>query len=341
MHKQSVALLTLLVCLNAAAGYQRVYPSPRVILGRQVAHFNLTFYCTLFVDFPSDEGTALCGCIVVAPDVAISAAHCFQKGTNEKQLFSAAHVRLYGQLHQVNIKLTRLLNTGVYVHPGYSGRTLADDIAVFHLPVASMTTTTFVHVNEHANSWDRLGPNDRLNVVGIGTTEKGLLSMEYDTKGRITPLSLGLPRVAPLSRRSCSNPIGFGQLNGWMSSIHLGDICAGPFNACEDKRCADSCNGDSGGPLYRRAEDSPNGEVTLFGIVSRGYRNCGVVGGYPGIYSPVHKHLNFIANVRKEQETAFPNLSVDNAQSAAVTWNMLTSMLLTTSITALLIVLPF
>ena len=67
--------LVLLACVCGVASYERVFPSPRVIFGREVDHFNVSFYCTLFVEFPSDAGTSLCGCIVFAPGVVLSAAH--------------------------------------------------------------------------------------------------------------------------------------------------------------------------------------------------------------------------------------------------------------------------
>jgi secreted trypsin-like serine protease len=289
-------------CVFGVAGYESVYPSPRVILGRAVDQFNVSFYCTLFVEFPSDAGTSLCGCVVFSPGVVLSAAHCFQKALDDyggKEYFSSAHVRLYGQMHPVSAALTRLDHSGVYVHPGHSSQTLQNDIAVFHLPMVS--TTEVVKLNERAESWEILGPTDRLNVVGIGRTETGDVSAAYDSQGA---LSMGLPRESQLSSRSCSEPSGFGSFQGWSWEAYGGDICAGPLNACTEGRCADSCNGDSGGPLYRRAEDSPLGVMTLFGVVSRGWE-CGVVGGYPGIYAPIHKHLTFIQKARSLQASAF------------------------------------
>ena len=274
----ALGLFSFIACVLGATAYERVYPSPRVILGREVDHFNVSFYCTLFVEFASDAGTSLCGCIVYSPGVVLTAGHCFQKGADDadgKEFFSAAHVRLYGQMHPVSAALTRVVNKRVFVHPGHSSVTLRNDIAVFHLPMES--TTAPVTVNRRAMNWEALGPTDRLNVVGIGRTETGTLSMEYNSAGKIDPLSLGVPREASLSRRSCFNPVGYGQLKGWTPDAAYNDICAGPLNPCVAGRCADSCSGDSGGPMYMRAQDSPDGITKLFGIVSRGWK-CGIVG---------------------------------------------------------------
>jgi len=128
-------------------------------------------------------------------------------------------VRLYGHMHPVSAALTRVVNKRVFVHPGHSSVTLRNDIAVFHLPMES--TTAPVTVNRRAMNWEALGPTDRLNVVGIGRTETGTLSMEYNSAGKIDPLSLGVPREASLSRRSCFNPVGYGQLKGWTPDAHL------------------------------------------------------------------------------------------------------------------------
>jgi hypothetical protein len=56
--------------------------------------------------------------------------------------------------------------------------------------------------------------------------------------------------------------------------------------------------------MYMRAQDSPDGITKLFGIVSRGWK-CGIVGGYPGIYSPVHNHLAFIERSAGLQAQSF------------------------------------
>jgi hypothetical protein len=254
----ALALFALLASVIGAAGYVTIFPSPRVILGRAVDQFDVSFYCTLFVEFPSDAGTSLCGCVVFSPGVVLSAGHCFQKGSDDadgKEFFSSAHVRLYGQMHPVSAALTRVVNSDVYVHPGHSSSSLRNDIAVFHLPMDSSTAP--VNLNERAADWDALGPTDRLNVVGIGRTETGLMAMEYNSKGAIDPLSLGLPRETQLSRRSCLNPVGYGNFNPWTKDTAFDDICAGP--------------------MYMRAEDSPDGIAKLYGIVSRGWE-CGVVG---------------------------------------------------------------
>ena len=295
--KGLVGLVGLVLCALASFAKSSVLPllrpSPRVILGIEVDHFNVSFYCTLFVDFPSDAGTSVCGCVLVAPDVGLSAAHCFQRALTAApsafpdELFSAAHVRLYGQANPVSAALTRLATGGVFVHPDHSTATMRDDIAVFHLPRTPDSAPRLppLRLNEFAKDWHSLGPSDRINVVGIGKTDNNLLS-------------LGLPRVSQLSRRSCSTPTGLGAFKGWSADAFLGDICAGPFAACKAGRCADSCQGDSGGPLYRRAEDSDDGTVVLYGVVSRG-SECGVVGGYPGIYTPVHKHVAFVENAAR------------------------------------------
>ena len=50
----------------------------------------------------------------------------------------------------------------------------------------------------------------------------------------------------------------------------------------------DSCNGDSGGPLFLRDNDV----YTLRGIVSFGSRRCGT--GSPGVYTNVREYIPWI-----------------------------------------------
>ena len=55
---------------------------------------------------------------------------------------------------------------------------------------------------------------------------------------------------------------------------------------------ADSCAGDSGGPLMVQGEDRPGKPMYLKGIVSFGKRKCGT--GFPGVYTDVGYYIDWI-----------------------------------------------
>jgi secreted trypsin-like serine protease len=263
------------------------YPNARVILGKSVSKTEAPFFCSLYVDFASDAGTSLCGCALIGPGLAISAAHCFVKHSQDadpRELFSVARVRVYGELQTLHPSLITLERQTVSVHPLHSSQTMRHDIAVFSVPL--FENVEYPYLNNRRQAWSALTASDKLSVVGIGVTETGRASVEYDFLFGL----IGRPRIAELSRRECSNPVGVGNLKAWSASVYGDDICAGPLTACMAGRCADSCNGDSGGPLYQLKP----GNVTLFGLVSRGSPECGKEGSYPGIYVPIDKYLPFI-----------------------------------------------
>ncbi|RZF45613.1 hypothetical protein LSTR_LSTR010564 [Laodelphax striatellus] len=67
-------------------------------------------------------------------------------------------------------------------------------------------------------------------------------------------------------------------------------ICAGAVSGGRD-----TCQGDSGGPLYSLEETSGCHLKTQYGVTSFGYQ-CGLE-GYPGIYSKVFYHLDWIESL--------------------------------------------
>lgn len=259
-------------------------PSPRVTLGTEIDSHRVPFFCSLHVNFPDDSGTFVCGCALITPTVGATAAHCLVK---DEMGFADARVRLYGSMFSTDA--LRLGSGAVAVHPEYGvGGYLANDVAVFRL--ADPIGVDLPALNRERSAWDELTTWDRLTVVGIGKT----------ANGDAGALSLGTPLRAHLSRRDCERPENlFGEaLLGWGTQAHLGDVCAGPYAPCRpDGACADSCQGDSGGPLFAETSD---GNVTLYGLVSRGSPECGLTGehgGRPGIYTPTDEHWMFMTTV--------------------------------------------
>ena len=52
----------------------------------------------------------------------------------------------------------------------------------------------------------------------------------------------------------------------------------------------DSCNGDSGGPLF--VSGTKDGTFYLEGVVSYGSKECGT--GYPGVYTNIEYYMQWI-----------------------------------------------
>uniref|UniRef100_A0A1Q3FKY9 CLIP domain-containing serine protease n=1 Tax=Culex tarsalis TaxID=7177 RepID=A0A1Q3FKY9_CULTA len=69
-------------------------------------------------------------------------------------------------------------------------------------------------------------------------------------------------------------------------------ICAG------GKNFVDSCQGDSGGPLMWLSKVRNQSRYVLFGVVSFGIENCGVI-NFPGVYVRVGSYLGWIMSNMK------------------------------------------
>lgn len=56
----------------------------------------------------------------------------------------------------------------------------------------------------------------------------------------------------------------------------------------------DACKGDSGSSILSQVVISGKPKMVQFGIVSFGVASCGVLEGYPGIYTKVSPYLPWI-----------------------------------------------
>lgn len=297
----AVFLITsiFLTSYSCDAFVHHLRPSPRVTLGTEFDTSRVPFICSLHVNFPDDSGTFVCGCALISPTIGATAAHCLVKDGAD---FAEARVRLYGAAFALDV--LRLGSGSVAVHPEYGvGGHLTNDVAVFRVedPIDVDAPT----LSRERREWDALTSWDKLTVVGVGKTSSG------------GALSLGTPLRAHLSRRDCENPENFfGEaLLGWRPEDHLQDLCAGPYEACRPTgsgsswTCADSCGGDSGGPLFAETGD---GNVTLYGLVSRGSSECGARGpdgGRPGIYTPTDEHWSFLTTAGETLDPRPPYLT--------------------------------
>ena len=120
---------------------------------------------------------------------------------------------------------------------------------------------------------------ERLKVLGWGKTTNDNTAA-YDSYKRIGAGSNILQQldVPAISNRKCKTYLNLNNLNS------RGQLCAG---AEEGK---DSCGGDSGGPLIKRAHIGTPWFQT--GVVSFGSSQCGT--GYPGVYTRVAAYLTWI-----------------------------------------------
>nr|XP_026494275.1 CLIP domain-containing serine protease 2-like isoform X1 [Vanessa tameamea] len=180
---------------------------------------------------------------------------------NEGEQFCAPNVR--------NVRIDSVLP-----HPGYTPKTLRDDIGLIRLAEPadfSSDSMKPICLPKTPEILSQKLEGLRGVVAGWGATEDGLQSPVL--------LSVDLPII---SNTECQN------IYNGSPEIYDTQLCAG---GVPDK---DSCGGDSGGPLLYPGKNKGVGvRYIQRGIVSYGSKRCGI-GGYPGVYTRVVNYMDWI-----------------------------------------------
>jgi secreted trypsin-like serine protease len=184
---------------------------------------------------------------VISSQWVLTAAHCVMGGTYTVTLGTINRSNGSGQTIAVDQKI---------VHPSYDSGAVTNDAALLHL-----ATTTLQPAITLATAAD-----DDLEADGHPVTVAGW--------GDITP-TLGLLASSTL-REVGLNVVGDQTCFGETSSV------AAVTEVCAEALLKDSCNGDSGGPLFA----PKNGTYVQIGIVSHGF-SCAIP-MFPGQYSEVN-----------------------------------------------------
>ena len=156
--------------------------------------------------------------------------------------------------------------SGIVDHPDYNRFTLENDVSLLFIEEASTYTPVQLDDGQYSEV-GMVGP-----VAGWGRTNNGSPSNFPDR-----PHAVDVP---VWTNFRCNEPQSYsGQVTDDM-------ICAGETGMC-------SCNGDSGGPMFKQADD---GSYHQSGVVSWGASQCGAA-NLPGVYARVSFLKDWIGGV--------------------------------------------
>ncbi len=260
MHGRHMLVLAAIALsmVDPLAAQDEIKPFNRRIVGGEKADIKNHLW-QVALDINKIDGQFLCGGSIIAERWVLTAAHCFGKSIDAKNVRAKAGATNFvvsGAWSDIE---------AVIIHDAYNAETNENDIALVRLK--SPATGRVIPLAKPALP---ITANQPLEVAGWGAT----------AEDGATSRSLRKAIVPYVEHGVCNEPSSY---NG---AVKPSMLCAG-YRAGG----VDSCQGDSGGPLVWRTPDGP----VLVGVVSFG-TGCARKLKY-GVYTRVSAYRGWIDRV--------------------------------------------
>ncbi|ALC42239.1 CG13430 [Drosophila busckii] len=209
----------------------------------------------------------ICGGVIVAPHLILTAAHCVLKHT-QPELYAIRAGSSFWESGGSYVRIKRIIPHEHFNLPTH----MNNDIALLLLQ-RPLVYSRDIQAIQLVHPTDYVAPHAQLFVSGWGSTNAQQIT---------TATRLHYTALVELDHPSCThNYVGSGVVTATM-------FCAGSRTGLGDR---DSCLGDSGGPLVTNVE----GHFKLLGIVSWGL-GCASA-QYPGVYTQVSAYGDWLTHL--------------------------------------------
>jgi hypothetical protein len=250
--------------------------NPRIVGGSTVSASQYPWIVGVvtYLDPTAGGGIGWCTGTVIAPNKVLTAAHCTADGPGTTRVI-AGHDQLLDSAGNVIPNVGYVAEVAsTWTHQGWNiaaqydgtASTILDDVSVLTLKTNLPSAYTPVTLAAQNEVLYKVG--QAADIVGYGITDS--LTDEGDT--RLRKASVPIRSDADCATDANSAGIGYDANR---------TLCAG--NGTPSAPSADTCGGDSGGPLLVGGKQ--------VGLTDWGYGNCGE---HPGFYEEISYYSNVI-----------------------------------------------